>query len=80
MDSQHQPAPPMPRVIVADIETQQEVSIVDISMPFGSMVRFMIKAAFAAIPAAIAIGAISGLIAAVVLAALGGLGAAVGHR
>ena len=78
METQAQPSPP--RVVVSHVETRQAVAIVDIEMPFGSMVRFMIKAAFAAIPAAIAIGAISGIIAAVVLAALGGLGAAVGHR
>ena len=30
-----------------------EITIVDIRMPFGSMVVFMVKAALAAIPAAI---------------------------
>lgn len=79
METQAQPQP-TPRVVVSHVETQQAVAIVDVSMPFGSMVGFLIKLAFAAIPAAIAIGAISGLIAAVVLAALGGLGAAVGPR
>lgn len=57
----------------------REVVVRDIEMPFGSMVRFMIKAAFAAIPAAIAIGVLSGLIAAVVLAFLGGAAASF-HR
>ena len=37
---------------------EHEVVVVDIQMPFGSMVVFMIKWAIAAIPAAIVLGAI----------------------
>jgi len=36
-------------------EAKKEVRIVDINMPFWSMVTFMIKASFATIPAAIGI-------------------------
>ena len=35
------------------MENQGEVTIVDVKMPFGSMVVFMVKAAIASIPAAI---------------------------
>ena len=35
------------------MENQSEVTIVDVKMPFGSMVVFMVKTAIAAIPAVI---------------------------
>ena len=35
------------------MENHSEVTIVDVKMPFGSMVVFMVKAAIAAIPAVI---------------------------
>ena len=52
-----------------------EVIIKDIQMPFWSMVTFMVKWAFAAIPAMIIIG----IIIALLLGAFGGL-AGVGMR
>ena len=36
-----------------NMENENEVTIVDIKMPFGSMVVFMVKTAIAAIPAVI---------------------------
>ncbi len=40
------------------MENQSEVTIVDVKMPFGSMVVFMVKMSLAAIPAAIIVVAI----------------------
>lgn len=34
---------------------RQEVTVTDINMPFGSMVRFLIKLTLAAIPAAVVV-------------------------
>jgi len=51
------------------------VRIVDIKMPFGSMVVFLVKLAIAAIPAFIILAILS----AIVLAILAGLGAGPGH-
>jgi hypothetical protein len=51
------------------------VSIVDIRIPFWRLVAFFVKAAVAAIPAAITVSIIYFLIAGVLLAMLG-----VGHR
>ena len=56
------------------MENQSEVTIVDVKMPFGSMVVFMVKAAIAAIPAVIilaAIFAVLGLIFGGIFAGLG---------
>lgn len=49
-----------------------QVKIVDIDMPFMSMVNFMAKLALAAIPAAI--------IVAIIMVAMGGLFAGIFHR
>ncbi len=43
----------------------REVTIVDIKMPFGSMVTFMVKLALAAIPAAIILAIIYSVLAGV---------------
>lgn len=51
----------------------QRVSVIDIDMPFGSMVSFMIKWAFAAIPAFIIIGAAFFMIGMVLGILFGGL-------
>jgi hypothetical protein len=53
-------------------ETPAHVSVVDINMPFASMVGFMMKWSIAAIPALL----ILGVIAFVMMIALTGLGAA----
>jgi hypothetical protein len=42
-------APPAPTRV--RIQSPAEVSVVDVSMPFGSMVTFMVKWALASIPA-----------------------------
>ena len=78
--------PPMPAMPTAATEPEstpivpapQAVTVVDVSMPFGSMVVFMLKWAFASIPAMFIIGAVFGVIALVLggFAALLGLGAA----
>ncbi len=47
------------------MENQSEVTIVDVKMPFGSMVVFMVKAAIAAIPAVIILAIIFALLGAV---------------
>lgn len=60
-----------PRRVAAPPVTQRtEVIVVDIEMPFGSMVRFMVKWAIAAIPALIIL-AILGVWAMAVFAAIG---------
>jgi len=41
---------------------KQPVSVVDFDIPFWSMVRFLIKFAFAAIPAAVILTAISSIV------------------
>jgi len=73
------PSPPAPpRRANYPSQTYQNVRVVDIEMGFGSMVVFMIKWAFASIPAVIAIFAIFMLIfvglggGAAILAALAG--------
>ena len=53
-------------------DTQHEVVVTDVKMPFWSMVVFMVKLALASIPAAIIISIIY-LIAAAILGGLGGL-------
>ena len=52
-------------------DTQHEVVVTNIKMPFWSMVVFMIKWALATIPAMI----ILGIVGAIALAVLGGFGA-----
>ena len=49
------------------MENQGEVTIVDIRMPFGSMVVFMVKAALAAIPAMIILAILYVAIAAIIM-------------
>jgi len=51
------------------MENQSEVTIVDVKIPFGSMVVFMVKAAIAAIPAVI----ILTIIFAILVAVFGGM-------
>lgn len=46
------------------MENSTEITIVDVKMPFVSMVVFMVKAAVAAIPAVIILTIIFGIIAA----------------
>jgi hypothetical protein len=43
-------------------DNRREVVVMDISMPFGSMVVFMVKWAIAAIPAMIILGVLWGLL------------------
>jgi len=47
------------------MENQSEVTIVDVKMPFGSMVVFMVKAAIAAIPAVIILAIIFAVLGAI---------------
>ena len=56
------------------MEHQNEVTIVDIKMPFGSMVVFMVKTAIAAIPAVIILALIFALLGAIFGGIFGGLG------
>jgi len=49
---------------------KQEVTIVDVKMPFGSMVVFMVKWAIAAIPALLILAVIGAFIAGILAAAL----------
>lgn len=53
-------------------DTQREVIVTNIRMPFGSMVVFMIKWALASIPAAIILFVIYAIIYAIVVAVFGG--------
>jgi hypothetical protein len=55
-----EPPPPKPKEIATPIppEPLQRVAVVDIDMPFRSMVNFMIKWALAAIPAIIGLMAL----------------------
>lgn len=52
----------------------KKVTIVDIKMPFFSMVVFLVKAALASIPAFIILGIIGAIVAAVFGGISGGLG------
>ena len=53
-------------------DTQREVIVTNVKMPFGSMVIFMIKWALASIPAAIILFAIYAIVVAVFGGILGG--------
>jgi hypothetical protein len=55
-------------------EERQEVVVVDIDMPFWSMVRFMIKWAIASIPAIIVLIVLFSLVMALISGLLGGMG------
>ena len=54
--------------------TSNEVSIVDIKMPFWSMIVFMVKAAIASIPAIIILAIISAILGAIFGSIFGGMG------
>lgn len=41
---------------------RQEVTVTDINMPFGSMVRFLVKLTLAAIPAAVVVTIFSAIL------------------
>lgn len=56
---------------------RQEVSVVDIKMPFGSMMVFMIKWAIASIPALIVLSVLGGIIM-MMFATIVGVGGALG--
>ncbi|GMV75142.1 MAG: hypothetical protein AMXMBFR78_20920 [Rubrivivax sp.] len=58
---------------------ESKVVVVDVKMPFWSMVVFMIKWAVAAIPAMVILGRIMGLLMAVVGGLSGGLFGGVGR-
>jgi len=55
------------------MENQNETTIVDIKMPFGSMVVFMVKAAIASIPAVIILMIIFGIVGALLGGIFGGM-------
>ena len=55
------------------MENQSEVTIVDVKMPFGSMVVFMVKAAIASIPAVIILVIFFAILGAMFSGVLGGL-------
>ena len=55
------------------MENQNEVTIADIKMPFGSMVVFMVKAAIASIPAVIILTIIYGIVAFMMAGIFGGM-------
>ena len=55
--------------------TPTRVTVTDIDMPFGSMVAFMLKWAFATIPAALVLMFVAMVVMAI-FAALGGIAAA----
>ena len=57
---------------------ETRITVADIDMPFGSMVSFMVKWAFATIPALIIICFITFMILALLAALFGGLGAGIG--
>lgn len=57
-----------------DNNSASRVNIVDISMPFWSMVVFMVKAAIASIPAFIILSVIGSVVFAVLGGMLGGMG------
>ena len=54
--------------------TSNEVNIVDIKMPFWSMVVFMVKAAIASIPAIIILAIIFAILGAIFGSIAGGIG------
>ena len=64
---------------VSDTTDYSEVRVVDIDMQFGSMVSFMVKWAFAAIPAVIIISVIGFFIVLIGSKLLGWLGRVAGH-
>ena len=57
-----------------DDSNSSNVNIVDVSMPFMSMVVFMVKAAVAAIPAVIILAVIGTIISGLLASMFGGMG------
>jgi hypothetical protein len=55
-----------------DTRTNNEVTVVDIKMPFLSMVIFMVKAAVAAIPAVIILSLVASVVMTLLAGFLGG--------
>ena len=55
-------------------ETNTQVTIVDIKMPFWSLVVFMVKAAIAAIPAIIILTVLGAIVTTLFAAIFGGIG------
>jgi ABC-type sugar transport system permease subunit len=55
-------------------ELENEVTIVDIQMPFMSMVVFMVKWVIASIPAVIVLGIIFAIFSAIFVGIFGGMG------
>jgi hypothetical protein len=55
-------------------ETNTHVTIVDIKMPFWSLVVFMVKAAIAAIPAIIILTVLGAIVTTLFAAIFGGIG------
>lgn len=55
-----------------DTRTNNEVTVVDIKMPFFSMVIFMVKAAIAAIPAVIILSFVASVVMTLLAGFLGG--------
>jgi hypothetical protein len=55
-----------------DTRTNNEVTVVDIKMPFLSMVIFMVKAAVAAIPAVIILSFVASVVMTLLAGFLGG--------
>ena len=55
-------------------ETNTQVTIVDIKMPFWSLVVFMVKAAIAAIPAIIILTVLGAIVTTLSAAIFGGIG------
>lgn len=53
-----------------DSDTSSQVKVIDVKMPFWSMVVFMVKASIASIPAVIVLAIIGSILAVV----LGGMG------
>ncbi|CRI63862.1 hypothetical protein [Thiocapsa roseopersicina] len=55
-------------------EVNNRVTVVDIQMPFWSMVAFMVKAAIASIPAIIILSILFAIVMAIFTAMFGGMG------
>ena len=55
-------------------EVNNRVTVVDIQMPFWSMVAFMVKAAIASIPAIIILSILLAIVMAIFTAMFGGMG------
>lgn len=55
-------------------ELNNRVTVVDIQMPFWSMVAFMVKAAIASIPAIIILSILFAIVMAIFTAMFGGMG------